>query len=181
MSFGTALLPKRLRLSSLKSDVLCGALPLLLSLGMFVTGEAWGYTLTVTTPNDSGDGSLRAAVNDAAAGDVIAFPPDFAGTIELTNGEIVIAKDLTIRGSGADKLFVSGGGRSRVFQVHSGATVTMSGLTVERGVVSGNGGGIACFNATVSLNACVVRFCSGFSGGGIAVHAESGVAALTVL
>src|SRR5262249_51267624 len=67
-------------------------------------------TLTVFNNDDSGPGSLRAAIGAAAAGDTIIFDNGLKGqTITLTGGELDITKDLTIVGLGAGKLTVSGG------------------------------------------------------------------------
>src|SRR6266404_1827545 len=65
-------------------------------------------TLTVTTTNDSGPGSLRQAIADAQDGDTIQFDPSLNGrTITLTSGELVINKNITIAGPGGDLLTVS--------------------------------------------------------------------------
>src|SRR5713101_7312348 len=68
-------------------------------------------TITVMNTNDSGPGSLRAAIanaNGTAGADVIAFDPSVTGTITLTSGELLITDDLTISGPGAKNLAVDG-------------------------------------------------------------------------
>jgi len=87
----------------------------------------------VTNTNDSGPGSLRCALASAFTGDTITFAPNVGPQINLTSGELLIAKDLTILGPGAKALTVSGSSLSRVFRV-TGAQVTMSGLTIANGL-----------------------------------------------
>ena len=103
-------------------------------------------TLTVINTNDSGAGSLRQAIIDAIPGDTIDFDTGIFATtqtITLTSGELVIDKDLTITGPGADRLAVVGSPLSpdRVFTITCGATVGISGLTIAHGQ-AGRGGGI---------------------------------------
>jgi hypothetical protein len=117
-------------------------------------------TITVTNGNDHGPGSLRQAILNAAPGDTINFAPNVT-TVNLTTDELVIDKNLTITGPGADRLTVR---RSthvldefRVFVIGS-STVTISRLTISNGSVSrehGFGGGI--FNAGVlTLTDCTI-------------------------
>src|SRR6266508_4580725 len=76
-------------------------------------------TLTVTSALDDGSaGTLRAQIAAAAPGDVVVFDPSLNGqTITLSQGEIDIAKDLTLQGPGANQLTVSGNNASRVFNI----------------------------------------------------------------
>src|SRR5262249_30496487 len=153
-------------------------------IGAFQTQPA----LVVNTTSDgtgspAGDLSLRQAVNLANAltgaqsitfdATVFATPQ----TITLTSGQLELSNTSgteTISGSAAG-VTVSGGGASRVFQVDSGVTATLSGLTITDGVAA-YGGGVN--NAgTASLTDCTVSGNSaGNSGGGLA---NIGTATLT--
>jgi hypothetical protein len=111
-------------------------------------------TWTVTSPADSGDGSLRAMIAAAQDGDQIVFDPSLQGqTITLTSGQLAITKSLDIEGLGADKLAVSGDHASRIFAISGGVTVTIAGLTVTDGRVVGTtgGGGILNDGSTLTL------------------------------
>ena len=83
-------------------------------------------TLTVTNINDSGAGSLRAAIaiaDAAKTSDTIVFASSLNGqTITLTSGELFINFDVTIAGPGFDKLTISGNHASRVFEFSAKAT-----------------------------------------------------------
>ena len=99
--------------------------------------------LTVTTLADSGAGSLREAVDLIAADGTITFDPGLAGgTIALTSGQLTVDRSVTIDGSGAPGLIVSGNNASRVFQIAAGTTVSMNDLTIADGVGAPQGGGI---------------------------------------
>jgi hypothetical protein len=69
-------------------------------------------SLVVSNTNDSGSGSLRFEIGQAAAGDTITFDPAlFSGgarTVTLTSGVLNITKDVTIDGPGAKLLTISG-------------------------------------------------------------------------
>src|SRR5262249_31055794 len=93
---------------------------------------------TVTSPADSGDGSLRAMIAAAEDGDQIVFAQTLQGqTVTLTSGELALTKSLDIEGLGADKLAVSGNHASRIFSVSGGVTVTIAGLTITDGMALG--------------------------------------------
>jgi hypothetical protein len=92
-------------------------------------------TFLVTNLNDSGAGSLRAAVlaADSTSGARIDFAPSVHGTITLTSGQLGLTSSMSIDGTGASKLTVSGNNASRVFDVSPGVTATIAGLTIANG------------------------------------------------
>jgi hypothetical protein len=113
----------------------------------------------VTNLNDSGDGSLRQAVelsNKTTGPNEIDLTAGLSGTITLTSGELMIAnQDVTIHGPGQGLLSVSGNGNSRVFEIASGVSASLSRMTITGGK-DDNGGGI--YNAgTLVLDGCAVR------------------------
>ena len=97
---------------------LLAAIVTLLFASMATIPNLRAANITVMNTDDSGPGSLRQALADALDGDTIDF--SVTGTITLTTGELVINKDLTINGPGANLLAVDGNHASRVFNVGSG-------------------------------------------------------------
>ena len=131
-----------------------------------VPSDALAATCMVTTDADSGTNSLRECVVNASSGDTVVFYDNY--TIVLTTGQLTIGKELTIDGEDHD-IVVSGNGASRVFEIASGTTgtVTLRNLTVRDGYVSpGNGGGILN-QAALALENCAVEqnHASGLGGG----------------
>src|SRR5574342_534164 len=72
---------------------------------------AHASTITVTNLNDSGSGSLRQAIIDAGSGDTINF--SVTGTINLSSGQLLFDKNLTILGPGEGSLTIDAGNHSR--------------------------------------------------------------------
>ncbi len=105
---------------------------------------------------DSGGGSLRTALGHANQGGGSVVVITATGVIELASALPPISSDVQILGPGANNLTVSGSGTYQVFNITSGVSVAMAGLTISGGAISGsNGGGIA--NAgTLSLTNCTV-------------------------
>jgi CSLREA domain-containing protein len=113
----------------------------------------------VNVLSDDGDGTCTSEY--CTLRDAIAFAEPYAeitfavtGTITLAGTTLAIEKDLTIAGPGASVLSVSGNGQSRVFTI-SGASVSISGLTITGGNTTA-GGGIAVFSGTY-LGALALR------------------------
>lgn len=161
-------------------------------------------TLTVNTLVDENNGigtggvSLREAVAAAAANDTIAF--SVTGTINLTSagaGHIVVNKNLTIQGPGANLLTIkafdpdAGGDNDsdghRVFYVSNGSSsllnVTISGLTLTNGDPdiadedNSLGGGAIHNEENLLLVACVLT--GNYAAGGGAIASSSGSLSVT--
>src|SRR3954467_11894947 len=117
---------------------------------------ASGATITVTSTSDSGPGSLRQAIKDAAAGDTINFSLPANGIINLTTDELLIDKSLTITGPGANTLRVQNGANFRVFEIIQPAVnVSISGLSIAHGVAD-FGGGIVCYSVNLTVASCTI-------------------------
>jgi hypothetical protein len=151
----------------------------LCALVFVLASAARAATFTVTNTANSGQGSLRDAIERANAGggtDTITFSPEARGTIRLTTGQLTISSDLAVRGPGAGRLSVRGNGEDRVFNVASGASARISGLTVTGG---GNGGINNQGTLTLSRAAVTKNFSEG-SGGGISNRGTLTVARSTI-
>jgi len=75
-------------------------------------------TITEVSINDSGPGSLRQGLVNANDGDTINFA--VTGNIALTSGGLVIDKNVTISGPGANELSIDGKPRGFCFRRRSG-------------------------------------------------------------
>jgi hypothetical protein len=125
----------------------------------------------VSSLADSGTGTLREAVGFANGTpnvpDTITF--SVTGTITLTSGELVVTDTLSITGPGARKLTIDGNLNDRLFEVQTNTTnLSLSGLTLTRGLTNGNGGAI--LNNGGNLTLSFVRITgnqSGAEGGAI--------------
>ena len=156
---------------------------------MALEGRALLSTLTVSNTDDSGAGSLRAAVAQADAdggGDTIVFSSMFNSpqTITLTGGQLELSgtkAGTTITGPGANLLSVSGDKASRVFQIDGGVTASISGLTITGGSGGNDSGGGLENKGTLSLTDCTVSGNSaGSGGGGMANYGTATLANCTV-
>ncbi len=102
-------------------------------------------TITVTNSNDSGTGSLRAALTAASAGDTINFVPTIT-TIDLSSS-LVISKNVIIEGSqpgsSTPGVTINGGGSSSNFSdftINAGISATFDGLIIADGNATGLAG-----------------------------------------
>lgn len=153
-------------------------------------------TIFVTTDADSGAGSLRQSVADAAAGDTILIP----GNYEITlHSELMIAKSLTIDGQGAvirvadpgatsQKLLIIGESSSDTEA--NAADVTLRNLMLEPGDISNThstasniancGAGITLFNYS-KLTAEGVTIDGGKGNYAGAIHVNHNSSTITLL
>lgn len=143
-----------------------------------------GQTLTVTTTNDSGSGSLRQAIADAQDNDTIQFDSALNGQIiTLTTDELVIDKNITILGPGTNLLTVTRFYKApafRIFDIHAGHTVVIQGLTISGGL--DYGGAILNSDSNLTVISCIIRDnVSPGSGGAIFNSGNTGTATLTIL
>jgi uncharacterized repeat protein (TIGR01451 family) len=138
----------------------------------------------VTTNATSGPGSLRQAILDACPGSTITFDmSQVVSPITLISGQLVIDKNLTITGPGANVLTVQRGTGPkvpffRVFNVtvatgEGFGAVTISGLTIANGRPLGSfpssaGGGVSNSGpVTLNVVACTLNNNVADFGGGI--------------
>ena len=90
-----------------------------------------GMTITVKNCNDSGPGSLRAAVAGALSGDTIDMAALACRRINLTSGAITIPQnELTLVGGG---MTVDANRLSRVFRHSGNFLLRIRGMTITRG------------------------------------------------
>jgi len=120
-------------------------------------------TFTVTNTNDSGAGSLRQAITsaDASTGKNIInfcglFDDGLAHTISLTGGGLSITDDTTIQGTNPNLLTISEDSASRVFDITSGATATINGLTITNSYNGAAGGGGISNEGILTLNNSII-------------------------
>lgn len=135
---------------------------------------------TVTNLNDSGSGSLRAAIasaNGSVGADTISFA--VTGTILLSSGELLITDSVTITGPGADQLALSGNNQAfRVFAVDdltaSFIDVAISDLTIRdggNGIAALDGAGVrSSENLTMSGVIVTGNEAGSQGGGGIQIY-----------
>jgi predicted outer membrane repeat protein len=101
-------------------------------------------TYTVSSPNDSGYGTLRYYAGIAGTGDTINFSTIFKTQSIKLASQINLSVSLTIDGTGVLPT-ISGNGATRIFAVTGSVTDTLKNLTLSNGLVGGanvNGGAI---------------------------------------
>jgi uncharacterized repeat protein (TIGR01451 family)/CSLREA domain-containing protein len=141
-------------------------------------------TWTVNSLEDPGDGvcddaecTLREAIATASSGGTIVFAGGLEGAIGLTDGDLIIRKDLTINGDG--RITVDAQGNSRVMEVHvlsvaTPITVMLDGLTLQNGHEAGAGGLAIFSDASVAIrNSTIANNTSTADAGGIWIGSNS--------
>jgi hypothetical protein len=132
----------------------------MLLVALLCASPAWAKTFTVTNLNDSGTGSLRAAINDAearAGKDEIVFADGLSGTITLGSELPTITDRAGLVIDGGGDVTVSGNNAVQVLEVAPKAKLDLRSLTVSDGsnIVGGaifNAGTLKVTNSTFSGN-----------------------------
>jgi hypothetical protein len=109
--------------------------------GNFSPTQLLSSAKVVNTTNDSGAGSLRTVLSSAVEGDVIMMP--VTGTIVLASPLPIVTAGMTIFGSGAANLSISGNHANRVFFVDAtlDVPVRIGDLSIVNGTATGGAGG----------------------------------------
>ncbi len=123
--------------------------------------------LPTTSSADSGPGSLRQVIANAANGAVITFAPALSGRTITLASTLMLTNNLTIDASALPGgLQINGSNAVEVFSVAANHTVVLNSLTITNGQ-GGIGGGIHNVG-TLTLNQCTLAGNSaGANGGGI--------------
>ena len=110
--------------------------------------QIFASTITVTSKNDSGAGTLREAIFNANSGDIIEFSSSLTNdSIVLSSGLLLISnKNLTIKGLGADQLTISGNASQSIFEIALGYKLQLEDLTLRNGKASPSASGGAIRN-----------------------------------
>ena len=162
------------------------------ALAMCSTAGAANFVVTTTADTIAADGqtSLSEAMMlaDASPGaDTITFSNGAGGsvnfhdanqeTITLVLGEINVCGPVTITGPGAEKLSISGGNVSRIFDIADDDTI-ITALTIRNGKAQG-GGAIFKDGGTLTMSDCVVKDSDASLDCGGGIYVESGRLELT--
>lgn len=141
-------------------------------------GAGADESIVVTNCDDSGAGSLRAALAAVPEGGVVDLTQLACSTISLTTGALeIVAPGIGIVGPGADRLAIDAGRRSRVIGSAPGhAELVVRGVTVRNGKADGGDGGCIDAAGSLTLNDVVVEDCEASASGAVrggGVHAGS--------
>ncbi|HYD50871.1 MAG TPA: right-handed parallel beta-helix repeat-containing protein [Terriglobales bacterium] len=130
-----------------------------------VPSAATAAIRTVTNGNDSGSGSLRQTIAEAADGDTIAFSG--VSTVTLTTAELTLSKNLVIDG-GTSGVTITRASASqfRIVHVFAGVTATLRALTVTGGSHPSQAGGIQS-SGTLAIDRCTITGNSSGQAGGV--------------
>ncbi|GHV70843.1 hypothetical protein FACS189420_3620 [Bacteroidia bacterium] len=132
------------------------------------------FGLAVINNNDSGEGSLRQAINDVSAGGVIAVVLPEGSVIALESplqGKNVV---FTIEGNGVT---LDGGGINRIFTLFVGynaQNITINRVHFTNGRVTGGNGGAILTSGRITLQSCIFSNNQSTDGNGGAIMVNPG-------
>jgi len=84
-----------------------------------------------------------------------------------TNGTLSIAANMNIAGPGGTLLTIDGGGAAQDFNISTGTTASISGLTIGNGFSSNGGGGVSNVGTLTISNSTLTKNSADGAGGGI--------------
>jgi len=134
--------------------------------------------------DSSGNATLRAAIQEAnaLAGDDVIMLPAGTFTFNLTGrgedaaatGDLDITGNVTIIGAGAADTIIDFDSSDRIFDIHPGATVTISGVTLREGNLSSlaDNGAAVRNQGTLLIEQSILINNSTSGGGGAIFNAE---------
>ena len=138
----------------------------------------------VTTTADSGEGSLRDAVENIKTTNITAvifnIPKEDTGydpasgkwTIRITGGELKFRKPLTIKGGG--KIILDGNYANRIFAYHGHGTLMLEGLDFKKSKTAGSGGAV-CSDDALTVTDCAFSDNRAGAAGGGAIYASGAI------
>jgi predicted outer membrane repeat protein len=143
--------------------------------------EATMASFVVTSTADSGPGSLRQVLADAAAhagGDTVTFAPGFKGPIRLQS-ELLLqdSNRITIDATGLERgVVVEGEGTHRLVQISAETVAAFKHMTLTGGAVGGGFpegyGGALYVEGVLTMSGCTLSGNSAYAGGAAFVVAN---------
>jgi hypothetical protein len=129
-----------------------------LALTVCLAAQARAADVWATSTADSGPRSLRQAIADAAPGDTVRLGPELSFRTITLASQLVVDKDLTIDGTGAPEVSISGNDATRILDIGAdGATCAIAVTLKELRIVHGNlpigtfGAGVSTCAATLTI------------------------------
>ncbi|HOV83196.1 MAG TPA: hypothetical protein PLE52_00040 [Paludibacteraceae bacterium] len=135
---------------------------LLLLLVLSFSSMLSAKTITVTNGESSGTGSLRQAIADAQAGDIINFNfvGDTANTVNLASAQISLNKNLTINGINAatsEKVILRTATNLSFFDIPTGYSINLTNLVFDGTSIAGNTAIKAANGSTLNIENCIFK------------------------
>lgn len=107
--------------------------PVLLDQVRLAGGETCPRNVTVSSAAESGVGSLREALTQVCDNGAIRFAASLTNATISLQSPLTIDRAVTIDGSSAPGLTISGGGATRVFVIDAGSSATIRSLRIANG------------------------------------------------